>query len=74
MAFDINNAISTTNISPYNTLESAKGYVNYIDKYSYVNWSIGSYEAWGPHGVNMAVTCGSIYDMYNGISRTPYGS
>lgn len=74
IAFDINSAIKTTNISPYTDLEGAKGYIDYIDKYSYVNWSIGSYEAWGPHGVNMVVTSNNLYDTYNGISRTPYGS
>lgn len=75
VAFAIKDATKTTNISPFvEDNATFKRYVDYVDGYSYINCGIGSDVAFGPHGVNMAISSPDVYSGgYTGIANTPLG-
>ena len=71
-SFPIKDVTKPTNISPYQEAFEAKQIVNYIDKFGFVNYSIGSQEALGPHGVCLAVSAPDVYSGgFTGIHTTP---
>lgn len=75
-AFKINSVLSPTNITPYlnDDLKEIKNYVQYIEDKQYVNYFIGSYDSYGPSGVNAVITSPDIYTRYKGVRGTDYGN
>lgn len=71
-SFPIKDVTKPTNISPYQEAFDAKQIVNYIDRFGFINYSIGSNEALGPHGVCLAVSAPDVYSGgFTGIRTTP---
>lgn len=71
-SFPIKDVTKPTNISPYQEAFDAKQIVDYIDRFGFVNYSIGSREALGPHGVCLAISAPDVYSgNYTGIRTTP---
>lgn len=73
-SFDITDVIRPTDITPYlNDVADIKQYINYVGNKSYINYCMGSYDCYGPHGVSLAINSPDVYNIYTGITDTPYG-
>ena len=75
VSIDILDAKKTEDITPFvEEREDYKQFVTYIGSYGFINCFVGSPDANGPHGINMAVYAPEMLEQYPGVRFGPNNS